>query len=218
MTIEDVQRAAVQLFANQGFAATGIRQLGAAAGVKSSTLYHYAGGKDKILSAIMQGCLEELVRAGTVAMRESARPEIQLGLLVGAHVGLSALNPLTARVTDQEIRALVSNARQTIIRLRDDYEAMFAEIIERGERSGVFQIDDPQILRLALLEMCNGVSNWYQVQGRLSVTKLQDQFIDLAGRLVGINGLRAKLPDELPPPVLLPTEPVTSREQSEKTA
>ena len=45
----DVQRAAVALFAEKGFAATGIRELGNAAGLNSATLYHHVGGKQELL-------------------------------------------------------------------------------------------------------------------------------------------------------------------------
>lgn len=39
--------------------------------------------------------------------------------------------------------------------------------------------------RYALLEMCNGVADWYRPDGRLSVAELQDRFSELACRMVG---------------------------------
>ncbi|MEV0199073.1 hypothetical protein [Nonomuraea sp. NPDC050691] len=62
---------------------------------------------------------------------------------------------------------------------------MFQQVLERGKRTGQFQIDDLSTTRMALLEMCNGVSDWYRPGGRLSVTEIQDRFADLAARLVG---------------------------------
>ena len=50
MNIGKVQQAAVLLFARQGFAATGIRELGAAAGINSATIYHYVGSKESLLA------------------------------------------------------------------------------------------------------------------------------------------------------------------------
>ncbi|WP_197048757.1 helix-turn-helix domain-containing protein [Streptosporangium roseum] len=58
MGLEEIQQAAVGLFAQTGYAATGIRELGRAAGINSATLYHYTGGKEEILSGIMRSCLE----------------------------------------------------------------------------------------------------------------------------------------------------------------
>jgi hypothetical protein len=53
---------------------------------------------------------------------------------------------------------------------------------------------------LVLVEMCNGVANWYRVDGGLSIVELQDRYAALARRLVGA-GTRKRvtmLPDLVP--------------------
>src|SRR5665213_2134749 len=102
MALLDVQRAAVDLFSRRGFEATGIRELGAAVGLNSATLYHYAGGKQEVLAEIMRLCLDELLACGRAALTSSTDPMEQLAALIASHVGISALNPRTALVTDQE--------------------------------------------------------------------------------------------------------------------
>jgi len=207
MTHKEIQQAAVWLFARKGYAATGIRELGRAAGVNSATLYHYTGGKEELLSGIMRSCLDELLRAAIDAAGGSADPAIQLARLVRAHVGLSALNPLTAKVTDQEMRALTSKERDALLGMRDDYESIFTKVIERGARTGAFHLADPHLARLALLEMCNGVANWYRPDGRLDVTDVQDRFVEFACRLVGVPPVSREESGDLPVPVRLDSEP-----------
>ncbi|WP_406318913.1 TetR/AcrR family transcriptional regulator [Streptosporangium sp. NBC_01639] len=209
MKLAEIQQAAVWLFAQKGYAATGIRELGRTAGINSATLYHYAGGKEEILSGIMRSCLDELLRSAIDAVGASADPGIQLARLVRAHVGLSALNPLTAKVTDQEMRALTSEDREALIGMRDDYESIFAKVIERGARTGVFQLTDLRLARLALLEMCNGVANWYRPDGRLAVTDVQDRFAEFACRLVGVPPVSREESGDLPVPIRLASEPAT---------
>jgi AcrR family transcriptional regulator len=212
--LREVQMGAVSLFASKGYAATGIRDLGQAVRLNSATLYHYTGGKEELLAGIMRGCLEELLRAGREAIATTAQPEIQLGRLVSTHVGLSAMNPLTARVTDHEIRALTPHKHEELIALRDDYESMFGQVLERGARSGVFRLTDLKVARLAILEMCNGVANWYQPTGELSVAQIQQRFVEYAGRLVGIDGLERRVDVHEYPPLLLPTEPPHPRSET----
>ena len=55
----------------EGFEATGIRELGAAVGLNSATLYHYAGGKQELLAEIMRRCLTELLDCGRAARASS---------------------------------------------------------------------------------------------------------------------------------------------------
>jgi AcrR family transcriptional regulator len=181
-----VWQAAVRLFADQGFAATGIRDIGREAGLNSATLYHYAGSKEELLAGIMRTALEALLGVGREAAGHSADPAVALARLVRAHVSMEAVNPLTSRVSDQEIRALGPANQKLVIGLRDDYESLFARVLERGARTGQFQVADLKVTRFALLEMCNGVSNWYRPGGRLSVPDLQDRFVELACRLAGV--------------------------------
>ncbi|MEU4576283.1 TetR/AcrR family transcriptional regulator [Nonomuraea sp. ATR24] len=211
MGIAEIQQVAVSLFAQKGYAATGIRELGRAAGITSATLYHYAGSKEEILTGIMRACLEELLRSAREAVGGSADPAVRLARLVRVHVGLCALNPLTAKVTDQEIRALTADDHRLLVGLRDDYESIFAGVIEDGMSTGVFRLADQRVARLALLEMCNGVANWYRPDGRLGVAELQDQFVELACRLMGAPARRPGEQGELPAPVRLASEPVAER-------
>jgi TetR/AcrR family transcriptional regulator, cholesterol catabolism regulator len=183
--LAEIRRAAVSLFAERGFAATGIRDVGRAAGLNSATLYHYASGKEELLAGIMRAGLGELLRTGREAVSYRADPAVQLARLVAAHVANEAVNPLTSRVTDTEVRALTGGNRAEIIALRDEYEALVAGVLARGVAAGEFHVTDLGVARLALVEMCNGVALWYRPDGRLSVAELQDRFVELAGRLAG---------------------------------
>ena len=207
MKLDDIHQVAVRLFARQGYAATGIRELGRDVGLNSATLYHYAGAKEELLAAIMRACLEELSRAASEAMRAPADTRIQLARLVHAHVGVSALNPSTCRVTDQEIRALGAHNRAVIVAIRDDHEALFADVIGRGALTRRFQVADRRLACLALLEMCNGVANWYRPSGRLTVAQVQERYVEFACRLVGTEPVSRGELGEIPAPVRLLSEP-----------
>jgi TetR/AcrR family transcriptional regulator, cholesterol catabolism regulator len=194
MSLTDVRRVAVARFAQRGFAAVGIRELGREVGLNSATLYHYAPSKEELLAGVMRDCLGELLAAAERELRTSADPVVQLGRLVQVHVAMSATNPLTCRVTDQEVRALTGTNRDDVLALRDRYEKMWQRVLARGVRSGAFLVPDLRLARLALLDMCNGIANWYDPAGRRSQAVLQRHFTDLACRAVG-----AAIPDLLEP-------------------
>lgn len=206
-----ILQAAVRLFAQKGFAATGIRELSTAVGLNSATLYHYTGtgGKEEILSTVMRSCLDELLSGGRASIAQSADPSIQLIHLVSSHVGLAALNPLTAKVTDQEIRALSPDNLASLVSLRDDYESLFSMVLERGVRTGSFSFEETGITRLALLEMCNGVAHWFHPDDRFSVQQVQQKFVIFACRLVGCMPPNEQFfaTHSFMPPILLDVEP-----------
>lgn len=187
MDLGQVQQAAVTLFAAKGFAATGIRDLGTEAGMNSATLYHYVGNKESLLELIIRSCLQELMDSGARALRASAEPAVQLAGLVASHVGITAVNQLTARVAEYEMRALTQDNRSAMQELRDEYELLFGQVIERGVRVGMFRTDDAALARLAILEMCTGVAHWYNPHGRLNLEDVQRFFVASACRMLDVD-------------------------------
>ena len=187
MGLAEVERAAVSRFAADGFAGTGIREVGRAVGLNSASLYHYVSTKQDLLTGVMRQCLDELDRGAVEAVAGVDEPVRQLVRLVAAHVGMSAQNPATCRVTDQELRSLTGENLQAVVDLRDRYEARWDAVLRRGVRTAGFEVNDRSISRLALLDMCNGVANWYLPGGRLSVARLQLRFAELACRMVGVT-------------------------------
>lgn len=208
MRKQEVQQAAVLLFAARGFAATGIREIGRKLQLNSATLYHYTGSKEDLLVDIMRLALENLSAMGQFAVTRSVRPVEQLGYLVSAHVGLAALNPLTSKVIDHELRSLSSQNREVLLVLRDEYEALWADVFERGLADREFTKDtDAKLSRLAIIEMCNGVANWFHADGPLTIVEIQDRFVNLAGRMVGVDRLSEYLSEGQVTPVRLDVEP-----------
>jgi len=184
-TEQRVRRAAVKLFADKGFHGTGIRDLAQAAKISSASLYHYMGTKEELLASIMRECLDRLLLGAREATAEVADPRERLASLVALHVLTHGLQPAETRVVDNEVHALSPAEKRRIIRLRDDYEHLWAETIDEGIDKGVFHDEQPAVTRLALLEMCTGVARWYSAKGPLSLQELAAQHARLALRMLG---------------------------------
>jgi AcrR family transcriptional regulator len=179
-TSRRVHDAAIRLFAQKGFAATGIRELAEAAGVTSSALYHYMGTKDDLLLEIMRSTIEPLLEVGHAMLADGDPPEVQLAMLVEAHVWVHGSRPLATTITDTEIRALAGERRDEMMALRDAYDAVWRRIVADGVAAGRFEVLDERVATLAVLELCTGVSQWYAPGGRLGLDELCSMHADLA--------------------------------------
>lgn len=208
-----IERAALQLFAAKGFEAAGIRDIADRAGLSTSALYHYMGSKDELLVAFMVESMTELTRVAVAALEGAVGPAEQLAALVRAHVGFHTLDAQRSLVADDELRALSDVAFTKVMQLRDGYERLWAETLERGVRAGEFSIPDPRITRLALLEMCNGVARWYSDRGPKLPAEIADSFADLALAMVGAR--RDLLPVRLADLECLPTPDILALVKAE---
>jgi AcrR family transcriptional regulator len=184
-TKQRIEQAALQLFAAKGFEATGIRDIADLAGLSTSALYHYMGSKDELLVAFMVESMTELTRVAHAALEGAEHAAAQLAALVRAHVGFHTLDAQRSLVADDELRAVSDAAFTKVMQLRDGYERLWAETLERGKRSGEFSFADARITRLALLEMCNGVARWYSDRGPKHPAEIADAFADLALAMAG---------------------------------
>jgi AcrR family transcriptional regulator len=184
-TWQRIEQAALELFASKGFEATGIRDLADRAGLSTSALYHYMGSKDELLVAFMVESMTELIRVANAALEGAEDPAARLAALVRVHVGFHTLDAQRSLVADDELRAVSDAAFTKVMQLRDGYERLWAETLERGASTGEFSFADARITRLALLEMCNGVARWYSDRGPKHPAQIADCFADLALAMVG---------------------------------
>ena len=180
-----VRAAAVALFAAKGFHGTGIRELADAAGLSSATLYHYMGTKEDLLVEIMQASLDRLIRAAGQILEEASSPVAGINGLVQTHVIAHALRRAETVVVDTELRSLSPDRRGPVIAQRDEYEKLWGTVIGKGQASGAFEVPDLSVTRLALLQMCSGVANWYSPNGRRDLAEIAETHAHLCLTMLG---------------------------------
>ncbi|MGY1650537.1 TetR/AcrR family transcriptional regulator [Geodermatophilus sp. SYSU D01119] len=73
-TREQLVRSARELFADRGYAAVGLPEVVAAAGVTKGALYHHFPGKAALFSAVLAGVQDEVAEAVVAAAEEHADP------------------------------------------------------------------------------------------------------------------------------------------------
>jgi len=179
-TGERIRDAALDLFSERGFHGTGIRHLAEHAGVSSASLYHYMGTKEDLLVALMLESLERLVAdADRVVAVPGPAPE-RLAALVRMHVTAHAERPRETRVVDHELDVLGEESRARVVALRDRYEQVWRGVLDDlGTAAG-----RSALTRRALLEMCSGVSRWFDPRGAQGVAEVADEYAAMALRLV----------------------------------
>lgn len=186
-TAARVRRAAVELFAERGFHGTGIRDLATAAGIGTSSLYHYMGTKDDLLADIMVETTLPLGRAAERMLSRVDDPATRLATLVEHHVWLHARRQQATSVTDTEVRALTGEHRTRVLAIRDAYENCWRTTIRQGVASGRFSTAHPEIVATALLQMSTGVASWFSESGDLSLHELCFLYADWALAMVKAN-------------------------------
>lgn len=176
-TGERIHRAALRLFATDGFSGTGIRKIADEAGITVASLYHYVGTKEDLLERMMQESMSRLLGP---AKEVTGDPVQRVCALVDLHVRRHARAAQLCRVGDTELRSLSRARRARIVALRDEYQAIWTDAITAGVRSGAFVVPDASLAAMALMQMCTGVAHWYSPRGRLSLDQVSAAFVTMA--------------------------------------
>jgi AcrR family transcriptional regulator len=95
---QQIMESAVDLFANQGYAATPVREIADRVGVNPAMIHYYFGNKEALLHSALEQLLEPLAEA-VAAMQEKQEAPVQhiVSLILGAFARKPNLPILMAR-------------------------------------------------------------------------------------------------------------------------
>ena len=150
------------------------------------------GSKQDLLLTIMRDAMHEMIGGAREALSEANGTPSELAGLARAHVMYNGENLLDAYVGDAEIRSLDPANRARIVKLRDSYEELWRDVIDRGVKGDEFLISDQKLFRIAVIQMCNGVTYWYSPAGPTSLIAIADELAGFALAMAGCGSARSK--------------------------
>ena len=180
-----VQRAALALFAERGYRATTMADIGAAVGIRGPSLYRHVRSKQDLLVGIMTGTMQELLSRQADAVTAGGGAAQMVRRMVEAHVRFHAANQAQAFVGNREIDNLEPGNREDLLVLRSRYEGVLRTVIADGMATGAFTIRSARLASYALLDMGIGVSAWFRPDGPHTADEIAYAYADYAGMMLG---------------------------------
>ena len=183
---DDVSRAAVQLFAAQGYANTSVQQIVEAAGVTKGAMYHYYQSKDDLLFDIYDRLLSlQKSRLDEIVTRGGDVDDVLRAVCVDV-VETSIDHLAEATVYFRSAHMLSAPRQQEVTRRRRAYHDEFAALLERGQREGRYRTDIPIAVLIAhFFSDLHYLSHWFSPDGPESGPQVAQQLTDLF--LIGIR-------------------------------
>ncbi|MFD4559882.1 TetR/AcrR family transcriptional regulator [Streptomyces sp. NPDC058469] len=179
-----VSAAALRLFAERGYRATTMSDIGAAIGIRGPSLYRHVSSKQVLLGEIMVDTMRALIADQQAALDAGGDVPLQLRRIVEAHVRYHAAHREQAFVGNREIGNLEHPYRDQVLRLRQAYERGLRTVIERGCAEGDFTVAEPRLASYAILDMGMGVSAWFRPDGPHGAERIAYTYADYAIRML----------------------------------
>jgi len=166
---------AARLFREKGFDKTSLKEIAEACDMLPGSLYYRYSTKEALLVELMRRGVDLVTAEVETAYASSDEPVQRLRLCINAHLRALLVDSDTVYVLLFEWRSLGPAAREEVIALRDQYESLWAEILETMIEQGVIQKNvDGRLLRLISLGALNWVATWFDPKGAYTLESVGD--------------------------------------------
>jgi AcrR family transcriptional regulator len=157
--------AASELFARKGFEGTSIREIAAASGVLSGSLYYHFPSKEDLLFTVHQESLTAMRREVEAALTDVTEPWARLEEAIVAHCRILLGGSVTRAILTPPRYYNLQGIRK-LVRQRDEYEQIFTRLIDELPLKPDC---DRHAFRLSMLGAMNWTVFWFNAGGRLTV-------------------------------------------------
>jgi AcrR family transcriptional regulator len=168
--------AAARLFREKGYAATSMRDIAAAADMLPGSLYYHFAAKEDLLVAVYERGVRLITQKVRAAVARQTDPWQRLEAAAVAHLEALLKTGDYALVVIRVLPQDVPSAAARLVRLRDGYDRLFAELVVALPLPPE---TDRHSFRLLLLGALNWSQHWFREDGRSSPRSIARSFLRL---------------------------------------
>jgi TetR/AcrR family fatty acid metabolism transcriptional regulator len=178
---EAILRAAIQVFAMNGYFNSKVADIAREAGVADGTVYLYFKSKEEILHSIFDRSMEEAIAEGKRQIAAITDPKEKLRRIALLHLERLGADRNLAVVFQVELRGSTKFMEEFSAAGFAEYLSLIRQVFEEGQQAGMFRPElnaklMAKILFGALDEMA---TNWILSRRRYKLTPMADQVLDI---------------------------------------
>lgn len=169
-----ITQAAIDLFREQGYRATTLREIADRVGVQVGSLYNYIASKEQLLFDIMRHVMVDLCEGAEAAIDGVADPLEQIQRFMHHSIRFHGEHRKEVFIGNYELRSLSPRRLQAIVELRDRYEELLWGCLQRAVDAGQVVVPDVRLATYAGLAICSQVAAWYRPDGPRSLDEIAE--------------------------------------------
>lgn len=174
----EILEAAATLFAERGYAATSVRDIGERVGLLGGSLYHYIKSKEALfvrINSIALQLAQDRIQAA-VSMHSDPWERLEAACITMMEIQLDPKSLTMPLMNDFSSAPL--EIREQLVANRDNFELIFRDLVAALPLDPAL---DRSVYRLLLLTLLNNVSSWYR-KGRLTPEDIGRQILHIFRR------------------------------------
>jgi AcrR family transcriptional regulator len=183
---DKILEAFTRMVADRGYSRAAIGDVAAEVGVSKGTILHHFGNKEALLNEMGIAYIERRSVELSHALDRLDDPVDQLSAVVFCTVlGMRDDNAASCAFAREFPLFQSEPGLQPARDRRKAYAQRVERVIAHCMDQGVLRPDDPTIVMLEILGMCNWTWTWYRPSGRLSAEAVAESFVRVLLRGLG---------------------------------
>jgi TetR/AcrR family fatty acid metabolism transcriptional regulator len=178
---ERILRAAVDVFARNGYFNAKVSEIAKAAGVADGTIYLYFDGKEDLLVTIFREHTRNYLVSLELQLKDISRPEERIRVAIRHHLETLGRDRALAVVSQVELRHSLKFMNLFSQMEVADYLGMIRKIVEHGQAEGVFRRNlHPALVAKSVFGILDEmVTSWILSEKEHALADQADQIADL---------------------------------------
>jgi len=174
---DEIIQVASSLFKEKGYNAVSMRDIANEMGIKAASLYNHISGKQEILSTLVLDLAGEFTRGMEAVVASSKPPVDKIKAVIELHIDITVGHSEALASLNNDWMHLENEDLANFIRMREDYEENFRNIIKEGIACGDFRPRHPEVILFSVLSTLRTLYLWYQKRGKLDVNILKKDMV-----------------------------------------
>jgi TetR/AcrR family fatty acid metabolism transcriptional regulator len=178
---EAILRAAAHVFARSGYFNAKVSDVARKAGVADGTVYLYFKNKDDLLTSIFSWAMGEFISSAKSELAEIADPREKLRRFASLHLSMLEQERDIAIVFQIELRQSTKFMERFSTTYLAQYLQMLREIIEDGQRRGIFRkrLNSKFVAKFLFGALDEMATNWVLSHKNHSLTAMVEPVLDI---------------------------------------
>jgi AcrR family transcriptional regulator len=169
----EIVNSAAKLFKEKGYSAVTMRDIAQDLDIKAASLYNHIKSKQEILVLIVIEIAEEFTnRINEIVVSEISIIQ-KLEKVIELHINITLRNPDALACLNNDWMHLTDNELVYFIKMREDYEENFRNIIKSGITSNEIKNLNPEVIIFSMLSTLRTLYLWYGKKKGFTETSLK---------------------------------------------
>jgi TetR/AcrR family transcriptional regulator, cholesterol catabolism regulator len=178
---DEILSLAAEQFAERGVGGTTVRDIGAAAGILSGSLYHHFVSKDQMVAELLLPVMQRQVGHYRAILAEDHDAATTLRAMIKVAVAEAAQTPNQTRMIRNDTQTLAAMpALRPVADLLVESAKLWGSVIDRGVASGEFRDNvDARVVVAAMFDAVLSATRWFTGQRPQRPDGIGDALADL---------------------------------------